>query len=233
MPTVALAAAFASLVPHGWQLSRRAAVSGAVLSVGWPHHAAAADTPPSVPASAILLRLVDTTAKMETTMQRAADDLEVGPPITREENSYSVNVLLQSSRLDTIPNAGEAADTLRGVKAITGTATSEITRDEFVSLARQYALARDELEKTFAALSEDQQEEARRVVRKMQAALDERKQALAEEKEKLRVARARLAEEDQQRAAEPRRKKTLAELEAAQASMFDGQPQAVRSLYAQ
>ena len=166
-------------------------------------------------------------------MKRAADDLEVGPPITREEISYSVNVLLQSSRLETIPNGSEAADTLRGVKSIAGGGTREITRDEFVSIARQYALARDELEKTFAALSEDQQEEGRRVVRKMQAALDERKQGLADEKEKLRVARARLADDDQQQAGEPRRKKTLAELEAAQATMFDKQPQAASSLYAQ
>ena len=162
-------------------------------------------------------------------MNRAADGLEVGPPITREEISYSVNVLLQTSRLDTMPDASEAADTLRGVKIIAGVDKNEITRDEFVSMAKQYARARDEIDKTFNALSEDQQEEGRRVIRKMQAVLDERKekQALAQEKEKLRVARARIADEqDQQPAAEPaRRKKTLAELEAAQASLFGTPPQ--------
>ena len=160
-------------------------------------------------------------------MNRAADGLEVGPPITREEISYSVNVLLQTSRLDTMPDASEAADTLRGVKIIAGVGKSEITRDEFVGMAKQYARARDEIDKTFNALSEDQQEEGRRINRKMQVVLDERKgkQALAQEKEKLRVARARIADEqDQQPAAEPRRKKTLAELEAAQASLFGTPP---------
>ena len=117
-------------------------------------------------------------------MNRAADGLEVGPPITREEISYSVNVLLQTSRLDTMPDASEAADTLRGVKIIAGVDKNEITRDEFVSMAKQYARARDEIDKAFNALSEDQQEEGRRVIRKMQAVLDERKekQALAQEK---------------------------------------------------
>ena len=48
------------------------------------------------------------------------------------------------------------------------------------------------------------------------------------------AARAKIAEENgqQQQAAEPRRKKTLAELEAAQASSGK-QPQPVMSLYAQ
>ena len=224
--TVAFAAALASLLPHTWQLSRRAALSGALLSLRLPNHAAAADEL-TVPASAILLRMCDTTARMEATMNRAADGLEAGPPITREEISYSVNVLLQTSRLDTMPDASEAADTLRGVKIIAGVDKSEITRDEFVSMAKQYARARDEIDKAFNALSEDQQEEGRRVIRKMQAVLDERKPALAAEKEKLRVARARIADEqDQQPAAEPaRRKKTLAELEAAQASLFGTPPQ--------
>ena len=168
-------------------------------------------------------------------MKRAADgNAMVGePPITREEINYSVNVLLQSSRLDTMTNAVEAADTLRGVKAIAGTSTREITRDEFTSMAKQYSRARDEFEKTFFALPEDQQEEGRKVIRKMQAVLDARKQALEEEKEKLRAVRASIADDnDQQQVAEPRRQKTLAELEAAQAS-FGKQSQPVMSLYAQ
>mgnify|MGYP001318135676 CR=1 FL=1 len=66
-----------------------------------------------------------------------------------------------------------------------------------------------------------------------QAVLDARKQALEEEKEKLRAIRASIADDnDQQQAAEPRRQKTLAELEAAQAS-FGKQSQPVMSLYAQ
>ena len=69
----------------------------------------------------------------------------------------------------------------------------------------------------------------------MQAVLDARKQALEEEKEKLRAVRASIAAEGRegpQQAVEPRRKKTLAELEAAQASSGK-QPQPVLSLYAQ
>ena len=147
--------------------------------------------------------------------------------------NYSINVLLQSSQLATIPNAGEAADTLRGVKTIAGGSKREITGDEFMMMANQYARARDELEKAFFALPEDQQEEGRRVVRKMQAVLAARKQALAEEQEKLRVARASIADElQQEQAAEPRRTKSLAELEAAQAG-FAKQSQPVMSLYAQ
>ena len=244
MAAVALVGAVASLLPHVGQLSRRALIVGAAYSAttSMPNHAAAADTPLAVPPSAILLRMVDTTARMEAEMTRAADDMELSlsqrieagrPPITREEMNYSINVLLQSSKLDTIPNAGEAADLLRGVNLIAGGGTREITRDEFLSMATQYSRARDVVEKTFYALPEEQQEEGRRVIRKMQAVLDTRKQALAEEQEKLRAARALIANENrqQQQSAEPRRQKTLAELEAAQAG-FGKQPQPVMSLYA-
>jgi hypothetical protein len=178
--------------------------------------------------------MVDTCGRMESEMKRAAAGTEIGSPISREEMMFSINVLLQSSQLATIPNAGEAADTLRGVKTIAGGSKREITSEEFTMMANQYARARDELEKTFFALPEDQQEEGRTVVRKMQAVLDARKQALAEEQEKLRLVRASIADENaqqQQQAAEPRRKKTLAELEAAQAD-FSKQSQPVMSLYA-
>ena len=82
-------------------------------------------------------------------------------------------------------------------------------------MAKQYARARGEFEKTFNALPEAEQDEGRRVIRKMQAVLDARKQALAQEQEKLRLARASIAAEQDMQQAEPPRKKTLAELEAA------------------
>ena len=213
--------------------------------------------------------MVDTTTRMEQEMKLAAEDLEKltlqermlagRAPISREEMSYSVNVLLQSSQLDTMPNAGEAAAVLRGVKTIAGTSTKELTSGEFLIMANQCtasrfepatycslppaadahpynrgaadARARDELQKVFSALPEEEQEEGRRIIRKMQAVLDARKRALAEEQEKLRAARASIAAESGLQQQEPRRKKTLAELEAAQASVGTQQP--VMSLYTQ
>ena len=131
MAAVALFGAFASFVPT---LSRRAVLSAAALSVSLPNHARAADNPPllPVPPSAILLRMVDTTTRMEAEMKRAAAGTDLGPPISREEMNYSINVLLQSTQLATFPNAGEAADTLRGVKTIAGGSKRELSGDEFV-----------------------------------------------------------------------------------------------------
>ena len=45
---------------------------------------------------------------------------------------------------------------MRGVKGIAGTSKRDITRDEFLIMAKQYSRARDELEKTFFALPEEQ-----------------------------------------------------------------------------
>lgn len=163
------------------------------------------------------------------------------PPISRSEMSQTVEIMLQASQLSTLPNGGEAAESLRGVKLIASVGQGELTKEEYLAMAKQYTRTNSELKKLFDALSPEQQEEGRAVVRKMQAVADVRRAKLAEEEEKLRVARQRIADENaaqqsqQPAVAEaptPRRKKTLAELEAAQAS-FGKQQQPVMSLYAQ
>ena len=71
-------------------------------------------------------------------------------------------------------------------------------------------------------------------LRNAHAELQVYRTAVAQEQEALRLARAKIVEEDTARAAnaEPRRQKTLKELEAAEASGFGKQPMPVMSLYA-
>ena len=177
-------------------------------------------------------------------MLRSAEDVDTltlqqridagRPPIGRAELRQSVEIMLQASKLASLPGGGEAASTLRGVGTVAAVGQGDISKDEYIAMAKQYSRARDELRKVFDALPAAEQEEGRAVVRQMQAVADARKRAIAEEKEALRLARAKIAEDSSKAPpAEPRRKKTLAELEAAQASTFGKQPAPVMSLYAQ
>lgn len=191
------------------------------------------------PQSAIILQVAENTAAMQGIMIQSAKDMEqltleqrvdVGrPPISRGEMKASIDVILKNSKLATFPNADDAADTLRGVKLIAGAGQGDLTIDEFRSMAKQYQRARDELRKVFEALPEDQQATGKAMVREMRAADEKRVREFEEEQELVRVARAKIAEENSPRAtqggegAAPPRKKTLAELEASQKQAFGRQ----------
>lgn len=207
---------------------------GAAVTANVPGIALAADL---APPAAIILRMADSTSAMEAMMVKSAEDVEKltrkerveagRPPISRADMAKTIDVMLQASRLATLDNAGDAAATLRGIKTIANVGEGELSSDEFMAMAKQYSRARDELKKVFDALPLNEQAEGRAVMKSVQ-----------EEREKLKLARARIAEENsQQLRAEsgsdepPRKKKTLAELEAAQAA-FGKNSQPVMSLYA-
>lgn len=246
--TVIVFAFVAALVPQQApppHLSRRALLGvGAALGLsGVPHRAAAANDPQAAPPSAIILRLADSTATMEGMMMRSAEDVEQltvqqridagRPPIGRVEMRQSVEVMLQASKLASLPGGGDAASTLRGVGTIAAVGQGELSREEYVSMAKQYQRTRDELKKVFDALPAAEQEEGQQIVRQMRAAADARKRAAEDEQEALRQTRAKIAAEAPAAAEVPRRKKTLAELEAAQSASSFGKQQPVMSLYAQ
>jgi hypothetical protein len=198
----------------------------------------------------MVLQVAETTAAMQTILVQSARDVESlteqqrkeagrWPPITRNELKQSVDVLLRSSKLATFGDAGaEAAGILNGVKLTAGAGSGVITSDEYLIMARQYEQARDALKTVFESFSEVQQAEGREAVRKLQAAFAERVRQLEEEDEKLRTIRARMAAEkaamaEGTAAGEPPRtkKKTLEELEEANAA-FAKQQSSTVSLYA-
>lgn len=233
-----------SVHPLQHQLSRRAvfAVGAVATPIVVPSRALAEEKP--LTSAAVILQVAENTAAMQQILMKSASDMdeltvqersEKGrPPIGRSELKASVDLLLRNSKLATIPNAREAADTLRGVKAIADTGNGSLQRDELTAMAKQYARAGEELQKVFEAMPAEEQAEGKAITRELRAARNERVRAIREEEEKVRIARARIAEENANRQAagqEPPRKKTLAELEAAQAT-FNKQQQPVLSLYA-
>jgi len=238
----------AALLPHQ-PLSRRAMLgaAAATIPISLPWRAAAAEQPLPLPQSAIVLQVAENTAAMQGMMVQSAKDaetltvqqrIEAGRrPINRGEIAASIDVIIKNSKISALPNGGDAADMLRGVKIIAAVGQGELSGDEYKAMARQYERARDELKKVFDALPADQQAEGKAIVGKLQAADDARVREFEEEEERVRAVRARIAEENSKQpvAGEPRRKKTLAELEAAQAASFgkQQQQQPVVSLYAQ
>ena len=245
--TVSIFAAFCAPCSRRQVFGLGAAMALASQNV---RRAAAAEQPLPLPPAAMVLQVAETTAAMQTILVQSARDVESlteqqrkeagrWPPITRNELKQSVDVLLRSSKLATFGDAGaEAAGILNGVKLTAGAGSGVITSDEYLIMARQYEQARDALKTVFESFSEVQQAEGREAVRKLQAAYAERVRQLEEEDEKLRTIRARIAAEkaamaEGTAAGEPPRtkKKTLEELEEANAA-FAKQQSSTVSLYA-
>ena len=249
---IASLAALVTLLPPQ-PLSRRALIghsaAAAVSLSTLPGHAVAAEQPLPLPPSAIVLEIAENTNDMRNMMLQSAKDAEsMTPfqrseagrrPISRNEIAFSVDAILKNSKLATLPNGGEAADTLRGVKVIAAVGQGELTSDEYTAIAKQYKRANEELKVVFDGLPAEDQEKGREIARKRRAEVAARVKAFEEEQEKVRAARARIAEENSKQATEgqgaepPRRTKTLAELEAANRnSGFGKEQQPVLSLYA-
>ena len=199
------------------------------------------------PPGVIVLQLAAKAAAMQEIMVQAAKDLDERtleqrikagrPPLSRGELEASIDVMLSDSKLESLRLiVDDAADTLRGVKIIAEIEKGEMSRDELLLMAKQYSRARGELRKAFEGLPEKEQALANAFNRDL-AAVDYaegfygRARALSEEEEKVRLARARIAQENAQLLTNgpPEARKTLAELEEANAK-FD---QPVVSLYAQ
>lgn len=210
--------------------------------------AAAAEQPLPLPPAAVVLQVAETTATLEGMMRQSVKDMDdltdqqrkdVGrwPPIGRAELKGSVDVLLRNSKLATLPKGDEAAGVLGGVKLIVGSGNSPLSKEEYLIVASQYSKARDACRAVFESFTAAQQAEAKEIVRKLQTETKERIRQNQEEEEKVRLLRAKIAEEKKAAeeaagggVAEPPRKKTLKELEEANAKAF-GKQAPTMSLY--
>ena len=156
--------------------------------------------------------------------------------IGRADMVKSIDVMIANSQLASIPGGSEAASTLRGVQVVAKAGTGSLSAAEYELMANQYAAAREDLRRAFQAMSAGAQAEGKAFVRGLRAKDEARMQEMNDEEERLRRVRAKIQAEAAASAAAreagpPRKKKTLAELEAEQ-SAFGKQKQPVLSLYA-
>ena len=256
--SIVLAALSQTPMQHMPRRAVLGAAGAAVLSLA-PDSAAARSTarlpfgyrPP--PPGVIVLQLSEASDAMQGIMTQAADDLdkltlqrrvEAGrPPLSRGELDASIDVMLANITKESMRViVDEPADTLRGVKTIAAIGKGDISREECLLMAKQYSRARDELRKAFGGLPEDEQILATAFNIGLQTASGyaeefyARARVLDKEAAKVRLARARIAQENARlpsTGTPPKRKKTLAELEAANGNVELDQPRSVVSLYAQ
>ena len=233
--------------------SRREFISLAFAGalVGSPQAAFSADTIKlagiEYTPAAMILQMAENTASMEGILRQSAKEAaelterqrdergatNMGPGVIgRADMMQSIDVMIKNSQLTTISGGSEAASTLMVVKVIANTGKGPLSADEYELMAKQYSVAREDLRRAFEAMAPDAQAKGKDIVRGLREKDAARMRQLSDEDEKLRRLRAKIAEDEAAAAqAAPPKKKTLAELEAAQAGFNKKQP--VVSLYAQ
>ena len=98
----------------------------------------------------IVLQLAENSAAMQGIMAQAAKDLDEltvqqrmkagRPPLRRGELEASIDAMLSDIKLESMRViVDEPADTLRGVKTITSIGTGEMSREELLTMAKQYS----------------------------------------------------------------------------------------------
>lgn len=228
------------------------AAAGAMVSLT-PDYAAARATVPlgyrPPPPGVMVLQIAENADAMQGIMAQVASDLDAlslqqritagRPPLSRGEFDANIDAMLAKSKKESLRLIVDTpTDTLRGVKTITAMGKGELSRDEYLVMAKQYSRARDELRAAFRGLPEDEQILATAFNIGLQTANDYTEEfyaqarALEDEAAKVRLARARIAQENARMPAAgepPKRKKTLAELEAANLELDE---QSVVALYA-
>lgn len=209
--------------------------------------------------AAMILQMAEQTSSMEGIMKQSALEMETltegqrearggrgeGPGvIARGDMTKSVNIMIANSQLESLPNGREAAATLRGIQLAAQSGRGSLERDEYLTMARLYSAARDDLRRGFESMDPAEQAEARAKMRGIQArdeARAKRGDGRGEdpreggEAEKLKRERKRIDAEDRARAevlaldasargaAAAPRKRTLKELEEAQEAAFGKQ----------
>lgn len=210
--------------------------TSAIFSQALPAAASAKDTIElagiSFTPAAMVLQMAEQTAAMEGIMRQSAKDMETltaqqrdeaaarneGPGVIGRGDMYkSVDVMIANSKLESLPNGREAAQTLRGIQLACKLGKGPLAQDEYVGMANQYKAAREELRRGFESMSREEQAEGKAIIRGVQMRDQAMVKKYEEEAEKLQLARARIAEEPE---APPKRTKTLKELEEAQAAAF-------------
>ena len=184
----------------------------------------------------MLLMMADNAASMEGIVRQSSKDVAAGLTeeqrdergatnqgpgvIGRTDMIKSIDVMISNSQLTTIPGGTEASSTLRGIQAVAKSGKGSLSADEYELIAKQYAAAREDLRRAFEAMSPEAQAEGKAFVRGLRVKDELAMRKMEDEEEKLRQVRAKIKAEDEQLAAAPPRKKTLAELEAAQSKSF-------------
>ena len=200
--------------------------------------------------AAMLVQMAEQTASMEGIMRQSAKEMETmtlqqrdeagatnqGPGVIgRGDMIKSVDVMITNSKLETLPNGEETAMTLRAIQFTAKLGKGPLERDEYLIMARQYAAAREEMRRGFESLTPEEQAEGKAFAREIRARDEARMKEMQQEEERVKLARARIAEENARRGAttELPRKKTLKELEELQQATFGKQPPPMISLYGQ
>ena len=155
--------------------------------------------------AAMILQLAEQTAAMEGIMRQSAKEIQAnmtlqqreyagqtnqGPGVVgRNDMVRSIDTMITNSKLETIPNSGEAVGTLRAVQFTAKSSKGPLSIDEYVSMARLYSAARDELRRAFEAMSAEEQAEGRAIVRRLRAQDDARMRQMEAEEQRLRALR--------------------------------------------
>ena len=237
-------------------------ILAAAAIVGCPQAALAADerkirlagieyTP-----AAMVLQMAEQTASMEGIVRQSAKEMvelklteqqrdergakNLGPGVVRREDMLrSIDVMIKNSQLTSIPGGEDAAATLRGIQIIANAGQGALSADEYEQMAKQYSNAREDLSRAFQAMGPEAQAEGKAFIRGIRLRDEQRMKQMEDEEEKLRLLRVKMQADaealarGQVAAPQMPRKKTLAELEAAQNKAFgEGKQQPVMSLYA-
>lgn len=131
--------------------------------------------------AAMMLQMAEQTASMEGMMKASATDVQLqktrkerveagsqgtGPGVvTRENLTQSVGVMVRNSKIATI--APGAAITLQGIPEYLSKKppNTDMTFDEYLTVAKKYEQARDDLKVAFETMSQEDQQEGRQIVR--------------------------------------------------------------------
>ena len=185
----------------------------------------------------MLLQMAENTASMEGILRQSAKEAaslterqrdergasNAGPGvITRIDMASSIDVMIKNSQLTSITGGNEAASTLRVVQVIAKTGKGNLSADDYELMAKQYAAAREDLRRAFEAMPPEAQANGKAFVRELRAKDMARMREMRDEEENVQRLRAKISAEDvaTAQAAAPPKKKTLAELEAAQAGKW-------------
>ncbi len=131
--------------------------------------------------AAMILQMAEQTASMEGMMKASASEIMAkksrqerieggskgtGPGVvTRGDLSQSVGVMVKNSKIATI--APQAAITLQGIPEYLSSKspTSDMSFDEYLTVAKKYEQAREDLRVVFEKMSEQDQTEGKQIVR--------------------------------------------------------------------
>ena len=134
-----------------------------------------------LPPAVVILRVIGLAELQEEMLYRSAalsdeERFAQGLAIGRRQVEMSADLLLTNTKLASQPGCGRAASTLAGLRKIASGGNKPLSQKELLLLAKQYALARDQLTLAFRALPEQDQREGEAMEKTLRAADDEAKQ---------------------------------------------------------